>query len=84
MCQENIGASAYGIFVCGHMAHRDCRSEWENHERVWAPNCLPRCPVCRVEFLGLSVFVSDDRVYFFVVSNFFLGCAALSLIGEYI
>jgi hypothetical protein len=52
MCQENIGASKYGIFVCGHIVHRDCCSTWENHEHVWAPNCLPRFPVCRVEFRG--------------------------------
>ena len=34
MCQENVGASKYGIFAYSHMIHQDCRSAWENHERV--------------------------------------------------
>ncbi len=53
ICQEEVRVPGYGVLVCGHMLHRNCRSNYQQ-SRHGMPG-FPRfpCPLCqRAGLLG--------------------------------
>jgi hypothetical protein len=52
ICQEGFDLGGYGVLLCGHVMHRQCRLEYEAFERGRAPQRLPECSICRAPFEG--------------------------------
>ena len=52
ICQEGYELCGYGVLLCGHIMHRNCRLEYEAYERGWAPHRLLECSICRALFVG--------------------------------
>ena len=52
VCQEGFELGGYGVLLCGHVMHRQCRLEYEAFERGRAPRRLPECSICRAPFEG--------------------------------
>ena len=52
ICQEGFELGGYGVLLCGHVMHRQCRLEYEAFERRRAPQRLPECSICRALFEG--------------------------------
>ena len=54
ICQEGYKLGGYGVLLCGHIMHRQCRLEYEAYERSRAPHRLPECSICRSRFEGFA------------------------------